>query len=302
MNYQEFVNEVKEKVQEKVRESEIIVSVNEKNNQVQRVGITFKSKADKKIDIAPTIYLESYFFRYERKEISIEDAVEEIKDTYIESQKRLTCNNSICCGNEMIKIDDFKSVKPRIICTLVNRRLNKESLLEMPYIPFRDLAITFRIVFSNEPGNIATAQICNEHMELWGVSIEDITKVALQNTQRLFPVMLKSMDEVLKDVLGKDDMTKDVMYLLSNQLVYNGSITILYPRCLKKIADMLGENFYILPSSIHEVILLRESFAEDAEYLRWMIQEVNATEVAPEEILSDRAYYYDRETDTIIEC
>lgn len=65
---------------------------------------------------------------------------------------------------------------------------------------------------------------------------------------------------------------------------------------------MLGENFYILPSSIHEVILLRESFAEDAEYLRWMIQEVNATEVAPEEILSDRAYYYDRETDTIIEC
>ena len=67
MNYQEFVNEVKEKVQEKVRESEIIVSVNEKNNQVQRVGITFKSKADKKIDIAPTIYLESYFFRYERK-------------------------------------------------------------------------------------------------------------------------------------------------------------------------------------------------------------------------------------------
>ena len=69
---------------------------------------------------------------------------------------------------------------------------------------------------------------------------------------------------------------------------------MIYPGVLRALADDLGENFYILPSSVHEILLLPDSGAEDARYLREMIREVNATQVEPEEVLSDNLYYFDR--------
>ena len=82
------------------------------------------------------------------------------------------------------------------------------------------------------------------------------------------------------------------MYVLSNEIRSFGAAAILYPGCLKKIRDYLGEDYYVLPSSVHEVIVVRESTAPDKRYLNEMVSEINESQVEAEEVLSDNAYFY----------
>lgn len=110
------------------------------------------------------------------------------------------------------------------------------------------------------------------------------------------------MNDVIKEMTGEDIEVNDMMYVLSNRQRMNGAITILYSKCLEKIGNILKENFYLIPSSIHEMILIKESGVESIEYLNEMIKEVNASAVIPEEVLADRAYYYDRNTGIVSDC
>lgn len=89
------------------------------------------------------------------------------------------------------------------------------------------------------------------------------------------------------------------MYVLSNEQRYFGASCMLYPQALKEISQRLNDNLYILPSSIHEVILIPASFADDANELSEIVQEVNISEVAQDEILSDTVYYYNQNTEEI---
>ena len=89
-------------------------------------------------------------------------------------------------------------------------------------------------------------------------------------------------------------MAENRMFVLSNQYRHFGAACILYNRVLEDIGNQLNENFYILPSSIHEVIILPEGFSPCEEDLNEMIIDINQTQVSEEEILSNHAYYYDR--------
>ena len=84
------------------------------------------------------------------------------------------------------------------------------------------------------------------------------------------------------------------MYVLSNNQRNYGAVSILYEGLLKDIGERLQEDYYVLPSSVHEVIIVPESNSPGQEELEHMIVEINETQVEPEEVLSDRAYYYSR--------
>ncbi len=92
------------------------------------------------------------------------------------------------------------------------------------------------------------------------------------------------------------------MYVLTNRQRLNGACCILYQDVLKQVAGRLGDSLYILPSSIHEVIAIPASASGNPKELSQLVQEINIAEVAPEEILSDHAYYYDRELDEVSVC
>ena len=92
------------------------------------------------------------------------------------------------------------------------------------------------------------------------------------------------------------------MYVLTNRQRLNGACCILYQDVLKQVAGRLGDSLYILPSSIHEVIAIPASASGNPKELSQLVQEINIAEVAPEEVLSDHAYYYDRELDEISVC
>lgn len=298
MNYQKFVNIVKDEVTERFPQKEVEVVTVTKNNQISKVGLSFRNKTrNETVEVAPTIYLEDLYYHYKNDMIGLNEVVNEICSYYSEAQKWVDENEYVG-----IRLDDYDSLKNRIVCFFVNKEMNKDTLKDIPYILYHDLAIIFKIAFDVEKGEVTTTLIRNGHLNMWGITLEDIAAIALQNTEELFPGVLLSMNDVIKEMTGEDIEVNDMMYVLSNRQRMNGAITILYSKCLEKIGNILKENFYLIPSSIHEMILIKESGVESIEYLNEMIKEVNASAVIPEEVLADRAYYYDRNTGIVSDC
>lgn len=207
-------------------------------------------------------------------------------------------------------ISDYEAVRDRICFKLINAEKNKELLKDVPYLPFMDLAIVFYILVDLCADGNATALVRNNMISVWGnPAIDDIYDIAKCNTQRLFRGHVASMMEVMTGIIAENDnvapelvdafFSMDVyednfmpMFVATNMSKINGATVILYDGLLKKFAEKVGGDFYILPSSLHEVILLPATGDMDVDYLIDMVRTVNATEVAPEEVLSDSVYKY----------
>jgi hypothetical protein len=143
--------------------------------------------------------------------------------------------------------------------------------------------------------NQANILIYNEHLSMWGITEDELYHTARKNTQRLLPSQMISMRSLIPD--APDDLDVS-LYILSNQYRTNGATVILYDGLLSRIAERFQKDLVILPSSIHETLLLPVDSLDSADMERYaqMIQEVNETQLADEEILSDHAYYYSRST------
>ena len=138
--------------------------------------------------------------------------------------------------------------------------------------------------------------ICRDQLARWGVTREEVYRQACENTWRLLPVDFRSMGSVMEDALflpSLDEVLK--LYVLTNRWKNYGAAAALYEGQLQAVGEMFGENFYLIPSSVHEMLILPESRVPKREELDEMIQEINEIAVAPEEVLGDRAYYYDRD-------
>lgn len=264
-----------------------------KNNGVVLEGITIMEKNK---NIAPTIYLNDFWEEYEEG-TSYSEIIQRILEGYERSRLE-----------EDINMDFFlkyEQVKSRIVYKLINYSKNRELLKQVPHIPYLDLAIVFYcFVMGDRIGN-ATILVRNNHSGLWEVSAEELYILAEENTPRLLQWELLSMEQVIKDLLpgeGKETMGKreyPAMYVLSNRLRMNGAASILYEDLLKNVAEELGSDLYLLPSSIHEVILVPAQNQTQGSAFLEMVKEVNATQLDREEILSDSVYYYSAEKEEI---
>ena len=134
------------------------------------------------------------------------------------------------------------------------------------------------------------------------LSLETLHQTAFSNIKTLLPAELKTMNVVIHELLEEpfDESEEDCMYVLTNPIRTFGAACILYEGVLEDIGNQLNENFYILPSSIHEVIIVPESKSPNRVELEEMIHEINETQVAVEEVLSDKAYYYSRKEKRLI--
>ena len=201
----------------------------------------------------------------------------------------------------------FKGVSERICYRLIRQKENEELLKDIPYIPFLDLAICFFYAYRGEALGEGAILIHNSHMELWDTTVKELLELAQKNTPVLFPWKCNSMEQVLREMMTEEEylaempdaeegggfLTENPLWVLSNEQRAQGASCILYPGLLKQLAEKEKKSFYILPSSIHEVILLTDQGMETHQQLKDMIAEVNRTQVAPEEVLSDSLYYYD---------
>lgn len=264
-----------------------------KNNGILLHGLLISLKGQA---VVPTIYLERFLEAYESG-MAFKEVVCRVLSVYEKSSPK-------GCA-DMDFLESFGNVRDRICYRLIGRKGNEGLLEEIPYIEFLDLAICFYYAYHGEEMGDGTILIYNSHMEMWETCTVELFSLAGHNTQRLFPWVCQGLGEVLKEmedsVLGTDmEDLVDVlcmevpMKILTNNRKTHGAACILYPGVLDGVAQEMGSDFFILPSSIHEVILLPDTGNEDYEKLRGMIREVNSTQMAPEEVLSDTLYRYDR--------
>ncbi len=300
MTIEEFGKRVKEKIAGELEQGErVSLRRVRKNNGVVRWGIMIRSET---CNVSPTIYIENFFERYEKGE-TLRSVVDEIRNIW-KAEKPETD-----LGLDFFK--DAEKVKERIIFRLINKEKNAAILKEMPYVDFLDLAVCFCCFCEDPELGWGMIPIYSKHQRLWGMTTEQMLECARVNTPKLLESECKRMEELLKE-LGKGgaDESKDSsddreqaaygdeggLLVLSNCRRSYGAATILYPDYLKELGSLWKSDFYILPSSVHEVILLPGQACADEEGLCRMIREINETQVKPEERLSDSLYHYDRST------
>lgn len=202
---------------------------------------------------------------------------------------------------------DFNWVKGRIIYQMVNTSLNRKLLEDIPSVPVLDLSLVFKVIIDATPDDgISTITIHNSHLDLWNVTKEKIYELAKENTPKLLPAKVSSLAELLcqyftedSDACQQEALDEEVLplYVLTNSRRFHGSCCINYPGVLSGFAEKVKKDLYILPSSVHETLLLPDIGGDlDPSELRDMVFCVNQTEVRREEVLSDNVYLYSRET------
>lgn len=268
----------------------------QKNNGVRLQGLLIMTENQ---NVSPTIYLKPFWEAY-KSGVTLADLVKKILQIYREG----TPAESV----DMSFFRDFDCVKDRICYRLINAGQNNELLAKIPHIPFLDLAICFYYAYEGEALGNGTILVYNTHMNLWNTNTAELMRLAQNNTPRLFPGECNSMEYVINELIRQKE-NENLMFepeeqqllleevplrILSNQQRVYGAACILYPGALAEIAEKEDANLYILPSSVHEVILLPDSRTEEPIHLKSMIYDVNRTQLEPEEVLSDSLYYFDR--------
>ena len=192
---------------------------------------------------------------------------------------------------------DFQKVKDKLFCKVVNRERNEELLEDSPHEVWEDLAICFYYEWQQEPAAGSTVHIRKEHAKLWGVSEDEISVAAWENTLREKPARVSPLDQILQEMAGpgaefpwEEELP---LYHLSNMDNRQGAVCFLYPAIGEWLDSMVGGSFYVLPSSIHESILLPASYQVERKVLQDMVYSINRQELDPMEILSDSIYFYD---------
>lgn len=258
-----------------------------KNNGNRLTAVTVREDG---CNIAPTLYVNNGFERYLNG-----TPVDELIEGYLRTYEN-------CKPSADFSVDfftDFEQAKERLTMKLVNADKNAGLLSEVPHCKVGDLAILFQVqVEATEFGN-ATITVRNEHKDLWKVGTATLFDHAKRNMLEKQPIRIQSMIEVLAEMMG-DDIPAEMlasepqMFVMSNATKVNAASGMIFTEKLQEFAELHNCNMFILPSSIHELLLVPDNGSMDVDTLAQMVHEVNTTQVAPEEVLSDNVYYYDK--------
>lgn len=307
MTFEEFAKELKSRMEAQLGAGyTVLFSQILKNNSVIQPQLTIQKAGS---PCGPGINLqEQYKWYIERQDISCLDWIAE-KVIRLYGRQNVVIEEA---EKQAERLYDYGFVEERILFKLVNTKDNQELLAQIPHIPYLDLSIVFYVSLTESESQSMTVLIYNQHMELWNVTTDDLYQAAKRNTPEKMPVRFCSMVELFfgfdeafeeeweKDMLQVQECDKAMsLYVLTNTLGIHGASTILYPGILKKCADTLGTDMIILPSSTHEVLLLPYKEDVDAENIAFMIKSINHENVPREDWLSDHAYLYRREEDTV---
>ncbi len=262
-----------------------------KNNGVVLDAVTIHEKGS---FVSPNIYINGLYDQFiSAEDVSIKSLAGKIYDTYMDSSRYSD-----------ISIDDFldfEKARSNIVFKLINYEKNKDRLKDMPYVRYLDLAVVFYYLFKDEGNEMASVLINNTHMERWKTSLDEINELAMKNTPGLLQAEIRDMFDLMRSRMNladfdewKSDIDYVPMYIISNKKGVNGAACLMYPGLLTDLSERLGSDLYIIPSSVHELIMVPTKSTDDRERFDEMIRYVNKTQLAETEVLSDHVYFYTR--------
>lgn len=288
LNEKEFYQYVEANILDNLPEMEgnkVVVQRIQRNNQTSMMGLSI---GEEKNYLVPVLYLEIFYKNYLRGQ-DLSDTMKDIARIYRGHQVGFYLDED--------KVADYEHIKKNLFYRVINYEKNKEMLRYTPHERFLDLAITYRWAAYRNHDGMASALVRNKELLIWGVSKEQMMRDARENTEKIFPPVMRKIQSVMPVRIVDTDIP---LFVLSNGDYMNGASVILYKEPLRDFANYMGHDLYILPSSIHEVILLLDDeFVQSPEELVEMVKETNRMVVNQEEVLSDHIYHYDREKDEI---
>lgn len=289
MNYQEFLTTIRSQLSLRIdADMKLDIRSFTKNNGTQYDGLILL-RPDR--NVSPAIYLMPYYHRY-LEGVCLEDIYEDILHTYHANEPESDFDTSC--------FTDFTRAGEHIVMRLVSFQKNEELLKDVPHFRYQDLAVIFYFLLHADAENQANILIHNHHLDLWNITKDTLYTLAKKNTPKLLPPQLVPMKSILQEMhlLPESQLAEPSppLYVLTNEYRTNGATVLLYEGLLKEIADLFEKDLIILPSSIHEVLLLAADASDRHELSHYtdMVKEVNASHLTDEEILSDHAYYYCR--------
>ncbi|NLL93964.1 MAG: hypothetical protein GX225_07515 [Clostridiales bacterium] len=313
MEYDVFRECVIGKLREIVAENEEVKLIaNTKNNDIKLWAVVIKEQEK---NILPTIYLERYYEEYNTSICDIGVIAQEIYSFYK--------NHKNDVEFDFEEFLDFNFIRDKIFCKIINTSKNLKLLEDVPHVDTMDLSIIFYCMVKEDKCGDQTFTIHNAHLDRWDMDVQSLYKISLENTKRNHGHELKSMSSMVTEILsnnrfenadkneeisaadkdfideGEDD-EKFPMYVLTNKKRLFGATCILYKDVLEEFANKMDADIFILPSSIHEIILIPVKNITDLDNYKKMVCEVNENEVDPEEILSENVYIFDRSKNSVI--
>lgn len=265
-------------------------------NKVNRTldGLSLLAKNEETM-ISPTLYINDMYEKYSSTgdlQATLREAAEAMDEVFKEAP---------------IPSLDMNTAKDNIIFQLVNTMQNEDMLKNLPHREFQDLSIIYRWVVGVDQKGLSSTVINNNLAKSLGMGEEELFKAAAENTRRILPPVVQSMNEVIMEMFMADGMPKELaeqmigeqvpemtMWVISNERKIDGAASMLYEDKLHNLAEKVGTDLYILPSSVHEVIAVSVEMGEPEELAR-MVSEVNMDQVDLSERLSNQVYHYDKD-------
>lgn len=301
MDYQEFKGRMIAEMEAAAERNGMNVTLEEKTitkiNDVQLDAVVLRGEGN----VAPTVYLNNLYQAYENGEDIETIAAEVVPNAMVNP-----FGHDLNVGQQM----EWDDIKDKVFFHAMGEAENHEYQKNIPTREELDLLLAYRVLLSDDEAGRASFQITDGILNRLGVTEEELYQTAAQNMSTLFPAEIKSMSEMImglyEDTQGDlgdlDDVLESLpketgMYVLSNSQKYYGAATAFYPGVMDKIADSFDTDMFVLPSSIHETILIPRypEMEMSVADLKNMVSEINATQVGPEEVLKDQVYVFDKD-------
>ena len=302
MNFNEFVNEVKDNIKlflpKDYENAEVSTMECHKLNRAY-TGLMVRKEGEL---LTPTINLNQLYEAYKTQpSVTMETVCRKIADIVLEAPIQV----------DLKAILNYENVKDKLFIRVSSAETNKEVLEIVPHQLKEDLAITYHVAVGKDQDGLSSMLITNEMMKEYGVTQEQIHEDAMKSSPRVMVPEVSSIGVLIDEIYQKNILmlTPDeremlletlqessempTFFVVTNTDRIDGAGVIFYPEFMDNMGELLGNDFFILPSSIHQMLILPDDGQVDAEMLRDMVKEVNATQVAPAERLTNDVYHFD---------
>ena len=279
-----FINRIKDYVPEKYKNYDVeVTKVNKINETLDALCLIDRSK---KVNTSPVVYIDN-MYSYYKSCTNIDMTLQKTADIIMEGFNMVTD-----------KYVYDKNIKDNIVLVLINAQANKELLKTIPHIRFLDLAFVFRWIITKNEYGFSGSIVNNSLLKTIDLDTDELFELAKTNTRKLLPLKVVTLKNALKAMNAPkyllDNTPEYPVFVLSNIYCVEGAAYIAFDDILSEIRNKLNENFYILPSSINEALIIPESFVTP-QFAKEMVRDVNSTVVTQTDKLSDNIYFYNGE-------
>lgn len=302
MNFEQFVEDVKAEIKhylpEEFKDAQIDVLQHTKLND-SYLGMTVR-KDDQ--TIAPTINLNHYYEMFKEFDENLDIVMQQVADLVTLKPIHI----------DMGMFMNYEIAKEHLFIRVSDAERNDEILERLPHKRIENLAITYHIVADIGDEGIGSTPITYQMLRGYGITEEQLHQDALENSPKIFPAKVEAMNSMMDKIMREDmksagmtDEEIDIyienmglndpspLTVVTNEHQINGAAVLFYPGQMEKLGETVKGDFFILPSSTHEVLIFPDNGQKTYEELKAIVMDINQTQVLPEERLADEVYHYD---------